>query len=321
MLTDLYNRYFSYIRLSITESCNFNCKYCLPYKNEKINKNNQLSQYEIYNLMVALSELGVNKIRITGGEPTIRKDFLNICKIITSFNNIKSLVLTTNGYRLVNLLDDLYKIGINGINISLDSLNNLKFYKITNKNYFKKVYFGVLKALELNIETKVNIVLSDFFSLSDFESFYSLLKYKNISIRFINQMETNTIKKTQKMLNINYLINFLKKNNWMVEKKFKTDGPAIVLKNNNYIGKIGIINPYQKTFCNDCNRLRISSNGNFFLCLFGENGYPIKKYLNSALKKKELKDILVKNLKFKLSSHFLENNEFGSLKTFSSIGG
>lgn len=320
-LNDLYNRYFSYIRLSLTESCNFNCKYCLPYKNHKVDKNIQLSVYEIYNLVNVLSDLGINKIRLTGGEPTIRKEFLNICKIISSFNNIKSLVFTTNGYRLTNIIEDIYKAGVNGINISLDTLNDLKFYKITNKNYFKKVYTGILKALDLNIDIKINIVLSDFFSLSDFESFYSLLKYKKISIRFINQMETNIIKKNIKDLSMDFILNFLKKNNWIMEKKFNTDGPALNFKNKNYIGNIGIINPYQKTFCSDCNRLRISSNGYFFLCLFGNKGYYIKKYLDSSKKNIQLKNFLIEKIKFKLSSHFLENNNFGLLNTLSSIGG
>lgn len=319
-LNDLHQRYFSYIRLSITDLCNFNCKYCLPHQNEKINKNNQLSPYEIYNLITVLSELGINKIRITGGEPTVRKDFLNICRIISSFSNIKSLVLTTNGYNLNNTIKDIYKTGINGINISLDTLNNIKFHKITDKQYFNKVHAGVLKSLDLDIDIKINVVLSDFFSLSDFETFYSLIKYKKLSIRFIDQMETNTIKKNKTHLNMNYLITFLRNNNWIVEKKFNFDGPALNFKHKSFFGKIGIISPYSKTFCLDCNRLRISSNGYFFLCLFGNKGYYLRNLLLES-KKKELKEFFINKIKLKLSSHFLKNNNFGLIKTFSSIGG
>lgn len=319
-LNDLHQRYFSYIRLSITDLCNFNCKYCLPYKNTQTNKYNQLSTYEIYNLMNVLSDLGINKIRITGGEPTVRKDFLNVCRIISSFNNIKSLVLTTNGYNLNNIIKDIYKTGINGINISLDTLNDLKFYKITSKAYFNKVYTGILKSLDLDLDIKLNIVLSDFFSLSDFESFYSLIKYKKISIRFISQMDTNAIKKKINNLKMEYLMTFLKNNNWKTENKFNFDGPALIFKNNLYYGSIGIINPYLKTFCADCNRLRISSNGYFFLCLFGNKGYYIKNLLSSS-KKNELKIFFITKIKLKLSSHFLKENNFGLIKTFSSIGG
>lgn len=319
-LNDLHHRYFSYIRLSITDLCNFNCKYCLPYKTTQMNKTNQLSTYEIYNLISVLSELGINKIRLTGGEPTVRKDFLNICRIISSFNNITSLVLTTNGYNLNNIIKEIYNTGINGINISLDTLNDLKFHKITNKAYFNKVYEGIIKALNLNLDIKINIVLSDFFSLSDFESFYSLVKYKKISIRFINQMETNLIKKNINNLKMEYIMTFLKNNNWKIEKKFNTDGPALNFKNCLYYGNIGVINPYLKTFCSDCNRLRISSNGHFFLCLFGDKGYNIKSLLSSS-KKNDLKNFFINKIKFKLNSHFLNENNFGLIKTFSSIGG
>lgn len=319
-LNDLHHRYFSYIRLSITDLCNFNCKYCLPHQNEKIKKHNQLSLYEIYNLINVLSELGINKIRITGGEPTVRKDFLNICRIISSFNNIKSLVLTTNGYNLNATIEDIYKTGVNGINISLDTLNDLKFYKITNKKYFDKVYKGLLKSLDLDLDVKINIVLSDFFSLSDFESFYSLVKYKKISIRFIDQMETNIIKKNNTNLSIDYLLSFLKNNNWFAEKKFNFDGPALNFKHKLFSGNIGIISPYAKTFCLDCNRLRISSNGYFFLCLFGNKGYYLRNLLSES-KKNELKNFFINKIKFKLSSHFLKDDNFGLMKTFSSIGG
>ncbi|HIH2762474.1 MAG TPA: radical SAM protein [Candidatus Azoamicus sp. MARI] len=319
-LNDLHHRYFSYIRLSVTDLCNFNCKYCLPYKNIQINKYDQLSTYEIYNLMNVLSDLGIKKIRLTGGEPTVRKDFLDICKIISSFKNIQSLVLTTNGYSLNNIIKNVYKTGVNGINISLDTLNDIKFYNITNKKYFNKVYAGILKSLEFDLDVKLNIVLSDFFSLSDFETFYSLIKYKKISIRLISQMETNEIKKNVNNLKMEYIITFLKNNNWQIEKKFSSDGPALNFKHNLYYGNIGVINPYLKTFCSDCNRLRISSNGYFFLCLFGHKGYYIKNLLHSS-KKNDLKVFLINKIKLKLNSHFLNDNNFGLIKTFSSIGG
>lgn len=321
LLNDLYNRYFSYIRLSITDLCNFNCQYCLPYGIKNLKKNEFLSTYEIYNLISAFSDLGINKIRITGGEPTVRKDFLNICKVISSFKNIKSIVFTTNGYKLSEIITDVYRFGFNGINISFDALNYTKFLNITNRNYFSKVYNGILKSLDLNFDIKLNIVLSDFFSISDFEVFYSLLKYKKLSIRFISQMETNIVKKKNKAFVVNYLLNFLKENNWYLRKKFNSDGPALNFENNNYIGNIGIINPYSKSFCLDCNRLRISSTGYLFLCLFGNKGYYIKNLLSSSQKKDKLKEFLINKIKFKMSSHFLKYNNFGMLKTFSSIGG
>lgn len=321
-LKDNYNRYFSYLRLSITDLCNFQCNYCMP-ENFKIKEKNNLSLLEIYNLTAAFTELGVNKIRLTGGEPTVRKDFINIAKLISSFIAIKSLVFTTNGYKLTELVDFLIPSGFTGINISLDTLNKKKFEIITNRDYFNKVYEGILKALTLDLDIKVNIVLSDLFSFDDFENFYSLTKYKNVNIRFINQMETNFVKKKKnRSIDVNYILKFLKNDNWsLITEKNIASGPALNFKNDSFIGKIGIINPYSNSFCLSCNRLRISSQGNLFLCLFGGKSYSIRHFLDSEKKKKKLQKFLIETTKIKGYSHFLDYKNFGELNTFSSIGG
>ena len=148
MLKDIYNRYFSYLRLSITDLCNFKCKYCLP-ENVNLKKKHYLSVKEIYNLVSAFVDLGINKIRLTGGEPTVRKDFFEIGKIIAKFSKIRSLVFTTNGYKLNRIVNTLCSIGFTGINVSLDTLSKKKFYIITKRDYFNNVFEGVLLALEL----------------------------------------------------------------------------------------------------------------------------------------------------------------------------
>ena len=320
-LKDNYNRYFSYLRISITDACNFQCKYCMPENYKFVDKNN-LSLNEISNLIAAFSELGVNKIRITGGEPTLRKDFIDIAKVAASFNSIKSLVFTTNGYKLLELKNHIKSVGFTGVNISLDTLDKEKFSIITNRDYFNKVFEGILYILKLNLDVKINVVLSNLFSFEDFENFYSLIKYKNINIRFINQMETNFVKKKNAEININYLLKFLKNNNWTLNTdKNISSGPALNFINNNFIGKIGIINPYSKSFCLSCNRLRISSKGRLFLCLFGGKSYSIRHFLDSKNKKFLLQKFLIDTVKIKSYSHFLDYNNFGELNTFSSIGG
>ena len=133
-LKDNYNRYFSYLRISITDACNFQCKYCMPENYKFVDKNN-LSLNEISNLIAAFSELGVNKIRITGGEPTLRKDFIDIAKVAASFNSIKSLVFTTNGYKLLELKNHIKSVGFTGVNISLDTLDKEKLLEARYQKY------------------------------------------------------------------------------------------------------------------------------------------------------------------------------------------
>lgn len=320
-LKDNFNRHFSYLRLSLTNLCNFQCKYCMP-ENFKLKKHDNLNIDEIKNLIKGFTELGMNKIRLTGGEPTIRKDFVEIINLISTFKSIKSIVFTTNGHNLLDLRNKIKASGVTGINISLDTLNKNKFSIITNKNYFNKVYEGILNVMNENLEIKINVVLSKFFTFDDFENFYSLIKYKNIKIRFINQMETNLIEKKENLLNLNYLLKFLKKNKWKIKtEKNISSGPALTFENKNFIGNIGIINPYSNSFCLSCNRLRVTSNGEFFLCLFGGKGYNIRPFLDSPKKKFLLQKFLIKKIKTKTYSHFLEYKNFGALNTFSAIGG
>jgi len=322
ILKDNYNRFFYYLRLSITDLCNFNCGYCLPNILNKKN-NEYLTPSEIYNLVNAFSELGVQKIRITGGEPTIRSDLFKISESIRYISNIKSLVLTSNGYKLNKIVKDIKNFGFTGINISLDTLNRDKFITITGRDYFKKVLEGIYKAIELNLEIKINVVVSRFFSLEDFEDFYSFLKYKNIVIRFIEQMETKSIKKNYKSyITSSYILEFLRLNKWkQKDNRLFTDGPATLFYNDNYLGKIGIINPYSKEFCYSCNRLRISSLGRLYLCLFSDNSYSLRHLLKKSAQKDELKKFILDKMKVKDESHFLTQSKFGSIDNFSSIGG
>ncbi len=321
ILKDAYNRSFSYLRISITDLCNFSCKYCLPVR-DNIKCKNYLSVDEIYNLVLAFSELGVSKIRITGGEPTIRNDFIDIGKAISSIFFIKDLVFTTNGFKLYKIIDEVVNSGYNGVNISLDTLDKNKFILITGRNYFKAVLDSIYCSLDYGLKTKVNIVLSDFFSLNDFENFYYLSKYKPIDIRFIEQMETCSIKRgINNFITSSYIKEFLYINNWKNTVKSYIDGPADLFFNNSFIGKIGIINPYSDKFCFNCNRLRISSMGDLFLCLFGNIKYPLRHLLRSSSQKDDLKNFIVDVLKMKNNSHMLNSGNYGMIKSFSSIGG
>ncbi len=321
-LIDNYNRFFYYLRLSITDACNFNCKYCLP-DFRKFDKKSYLTLSEIKNLIAAFSDLGIVKVRLTGGEPTIRNDFLDIGRCISDFSTIKSLVFTTNGYKLYKIAHDVRNAGFSGVNISLDSLDKKKFVFMTGKNYFDEVVKGIFLCLELGLKVKLNIVLSDFFSFLDFENFYSLIKYKRLDVRFIDQMETLDIKRNNSIcLSSTYLSAFLLRNGWLKNlNKSISAGPAMVFNNPDFLGSIGFIMPYSNYFCDDCNRLRISSCGDLFLCLFGDVGYSIRGFLDSASKKNDLINFLLEKIKIKSKSHFLYDNKFGSIKTLSSIGG
>ena len=326
-LTDSFGRTFPYIRLSITDVCNFKCGYCLPngyFKQE--NKPGFLTLDEISNLVSALSELGVSKIRLTGGEPTVRKDFFDILKNIKSKGKINNLVMTTNGYKLNQIADQLIKDGINGINISIDSLDRNKFKEITGHDRLPQILEGI-KILQdkgfANIKVNAVLLKNINDSEADFDSWEQFVKENAIDFRYIELMQTGDSLEYFKKYHVSASVfkNYLKKKNWNEVARVADAGPSINFVHSNYKGKFGIIAPYSKNFCKTCNRLRITAKGELRLCLFGNTGTNLRPLLQSPDQKNELKILILKQLNFKKESHYLELGDTGITPHLASIGG
>src|SRR6056300_409526 len=326
-LTDSFGRTFPYIRLSITDVCNFKCGYCLPngyFKQE--NKPGFLTLDEISNLVSALSELGVSKIRLTGGEPTVRKDFFDILKNIKSKGKINNLVMTTNGYKLNQIADQLIKDGINGINISIDSLDRNKFKEITGHDRLPQILEGI-KILQdkgfANIKVNAVLLKNINDSEADFDSWEQFVKENAIDFRYIELMQTGDSLEYFKKYHVSASVfkNYLLKKNWNEVARVADAGPSINFVHSNYKGKFGIIAPYSKDFCKTCNRLRITAKGELRLCLFGNTGTNLRPLLQSPDQKNELKSLILKQLNFKKESHYLELGDTGITPHLASIGG
>ena len=328
ILKDSFGRKFPYIRLSISDVCNFKCGYCLPdgYKIDKSDNRSFLNIEEIGRLAKALSELGVSKIRLTGGEPTVRKDFFEIVKIIKKNSGIKKTVMTTNGYRLDKIADNIKNSGLDGINISIDSLNANTFKKITGHDRLGEILKGIKNLQKLNFKNiKINAVLlkgvND--TEKDFNNWAEFIKNNEIDFRYIELMQTGD--------NLDYFNNYhvpakkftdyLNNNNWIIQTFGKDAGPSKNYLNPKFKGKFGVIAPYSKDFCKSCNRLRITAKGDLRLCLFGNTGINIRHLMQKDNQIEELKDLILKQLNFKKESHYLEIGETGLTKNLSTTGG
>ena len=328
ILKDNFGRKFPYIRLSISDVCNFKCGYCLPdgYKIDKSDNRSFLNIEEIGRLAKALSELGVSKIRLTGGEPTVRKDFFEIVKIIKKNSGIKKTVMTTNGYRLDKIADNIKDSGLDGINISIDSLNADTFKKITGHDRLREILKGIKNLQKLNFKNiKINAVLlkgvND--TEKDFNNWAEFIKNNEIDFRYIELMQTGD--------NLDYFNNYhvpskkftdyLNNNNWVIQTFGKDAGPSKNYLNPKFKGKFGVIAPYSKDFCKSCNRLRITAKGDLRLCLFGNTGINIRHLMQKDNQIEELKDLILKQLNFKRESHYLEIGETGLTKNLSTTGG
>ena len=328
ILKDSFGRKFPYIRLSISDVCNFKCGYCLPdgYKIDKSDNRTFLNIEEIGRLAKALSELGVSKIRLTGGEPTVRKDFFEIIKIIKENSGIKKTVITTNGYKLDKIANDIKNSGLDGINISIDSLNPNIFKEITGHDRLVEILRGIKELQKLNFKNiKINAVLlkgvND--SENDFNEWAEFIKINEVDFRFIELMQTGD--------NLDYFnkyhvpakkfTDYLNDNNWVIQTFGKDAGPSKNYLNPKFRGKFGIIAPYSKDFCKSCNRLRITAKGDLRLCLFGNTGINIRHLMQKDSQINELKDLILKQLNFKKESHYLEIGETGLTKNLSTTGG
>ena len=323
-LSDSFGRKFYYLRLSITDVCNFKCEYCLPNGYQHDKKNCFLSLDEIRRTVAAFASVGTEKIRITGGEPALRKDLTQIIAMISEIAPIKKIAMTTNGYNLAKNAQQWYDAGLNQINISVDSLNPNSFNKITGVNRFDQVMKGIDKALSVGFDKiKINSVLIKNFNDHELGLFLEFIRIRPIEMRFIELMEcgdTNTFFE-QYHSSGDLIKRQLEGSGWQLEEKAKDDGPALVYSHPGYLGKIGLIMPYSKDFCTTCNRLRISSLGKMHLCLFGDYGTDIRHLLQRDDQQSQLVSLLHDSVATKEVSHYLHQGNTGQTPHLASIGG
>lgn len=325
-LVDAFHRRYEYLRLSITDMCNFRCNYCLPegFSPCASGKNTFLTLDEIQRLARTFAQLGTKKVRITGGEPTLRKDFLQIAKSICQTQGIEQVALTTNGYRLLKDVEKWKTAGIQSINLSIDSLDPKMFHKITGFSRFDDIMRGIDRAFEVGFDKiKVNAVLMKNLNDHEFESFLQWIKHRPIQMRFIELMEMTEQKAFfhQHHLSGLVLMEKLLQQGWQMKERSPLAGPAKIFHHPDFCGEIGLIMPYEKNFCASCNRLRVSSNGQLHLCLFGEQGFDLRDLLQADNQQAELIERIQKALMQKREHHLLHQHNSGIRPHLASIGG
>jgi molybdenum cofactor biosynthesis protein A len=324
-LVDAFQRAYYYLRLSITDQCNFRCNYCLPngYQPEA-NKPSFLTLSEIVRVAEAFAAMGTEKIRLTGGEPTLRKDFITIAENVANVSGIRQLALTTNGYRMARDVDAWQRAGITSINVSVDSLDPKMFHQITGINKFDEVMRGIERAFEIGYKkVKVNSVLMKNLNDHEFNQFLAWVKNRPIQMRFIELMQTGEMDSFfhHHHLSGEILVKKLLEQGWLLQQKAITDGPAKVFKHPDYMGEIGLIMPYEKNFCASCNRLRVSAKGKLHLCLFGEEGIELRDLLRSDDQQSILQARIFSALQGKREHHYLHQGDTGIRQHLASIGG
>ncbi len=323
MLQDSFDRKFNYLRLSITDVCNFKCNYCLPDGYACDTRPKTLSVDQLQILVSAFVKAGTEKIRLTGGEPTLRRDLADIIAMCRQTSGVKTVALTSNGYRLLEKLPRLVAAGLTNLNLSADSLNPHTFAQITGSNSLKEVLACVDNALELGLKkVKLNAVLLKQYNEKELQQFLNYIKDKAVSFRFIELMQTgdNHAYFNAQHVKGEQLKQQLLANGWKLLPREPDAGPAQELYHPDYAGTIGLIMPYSKDFCQSCNRLRVAADGKLHLCLFGEANDDLMPWIenNDVV---GLKNHLSHRVLGKWQGHQLHIGNAGLTKHLAMLGG
>lgn len=323
-ITDAFGRRFPYLRLSVTDVCNFRCNYCLPDGYKPAGPEKFMALDEIRRVATAFAGLGTWKIRLTGGEPTVRPDFIAIAETVAALPGITRLAFTTNGYRLPERAQSYYDAGLRAINISIDSLDADKFRKITGHDRLEEVMDGMDAAFAAGFEAvKVNTVLLNGTNDSELDDFIDFVHDKPVSLRFIELMQTgdNNVFFRGHHLSAGVVRNRLIERGWQEKPRAEGAGPAVEFTHPDSRGTIGLIAPYSKDFCKTCNRLRVSARGALHLCLFGEGGHDLRHLMQHDDQLEALQSEILRLMQFKRETHFLHDENSGATPHLASIGG
>lgn len=317
-MKDLYGREISYLRISVTDLCNLRCKYCMPERGVcKLEHSDVLSLEEFYEIAKAFVELGVRKIRITGGEPLVKNGIVELVEKISSLG-LDDLAMTTNGLLLPKYARDLKKAGLNRVNISLDTLNPKKYKEITRGGDLLDVFKGIEIAKEVGLAPiKINTVLIGDFNTDEIENFVYITQQEDIDVRFIELMPIGEASgwAKEKFASNSMILERVPELLKTVAKDLAS--PAVYYRLPEGRGKVGIINPISCKFCDACNRVRLTATGKLKLCLHSDDEIDLGKVLRSG---GDLREVIKTSILQKPEEHYLEEGKFIK-RNMNEIGG
>ena len=324
-MIDAHGRRIDYMRISLTDRCNLRCRYCTPEEIVSIGHEEILRFEEILEICRHAVTLGITKFKITGGEPLVRRGCISFLRNLKSIPGVEQVTITTNGVLLKDCLPELEEIGIDGINISLDTLDEKTYEHVTRRNEFSRVWDGILAAQASKIRTKINCVLLKGVNDHEFFNLIELAKDYHLNVRFIEIMPIGYGKGLEGY-NKEELLKLLSEKypTYEVETKVLGNGPASYITIPGFKGSIGFIDAIHGKFCDKCNRIRLTSDGILKLCLYYENGIDLKKLLRNNASEEEILEAMKKTIYKKPTEHqfhLMAKEGSEELKKMSQIGG
>lgn len=326
MLVDNHNRVISYVRLAVTDRCNLRCNYCMPEKGIVFaKKDTLLSIGELKSLTTMLAKKGIDKIRLTGGEPFIRNDVMELVEHLSEIPTLKEISITTNATRIGPHIEDLKRFGIHSVNISLDAIRPEAFRRITRRNQFNVVYENLMRLIDSGIQVRVNCIVLEGQNESEIYPMLDLQRQFPVAVRFLEEMPFNGGSRDFNTLNWNHhkILNYIANQYPDFEKlPAPITSTSVNYKIPGHAGTFGIIPSFSRTFCGSCNRLRITATGEVITCLYGK---PVGN-LRTALRynnTQEVDNILTHAVGSRAIDGFEAQERTGSIfgSSMTSIGG
>ena len=283
------------MRLAVTDRCNLRCFYCMPEEGiNYVDKKELLSFEEMYRMINAFGELGISKLRITGGEPFVRKGIMGFLEEVTANEYIQKVNITTNGTFTEDKIEALEQMGINSINLSLDSLDKKRFFEITRRNLFDQVMSTFHALMDSRITTKINMAVMEGRNIEDIYPMLELTHDHDVSVRFIEEMPFNGTlgQGNASFWPMRKILDHVKEE-YTVEKL--PDPPSSTSYNyriKGYKGSFGIIPAYTRTFCGSCNRIRVTPQGDLRTCLYEKGAMSLRDIIRTTEDDQKLKDAL-----------------------------
>lgn len=324
-LVDKFGRHVNYIRISVTDRCDFRCVYCMAEEMTFLPRQQILSLEELYRISRAFVELGVTKLRLTGGEPLIRRDVLKLVQQLGELDGLRELVLTTNGSQLPAMAKPLREYGVRRINVSLDSLDPDKFKMLTRTGDLNRVLQGIDAALEQGFDAiKINSVVLKGRNDDEILPLVNFARQRGVDITFIEEMPLGAITehgRKECFMPSDDVRSVIQQQFPLQARVENSGGPARYYGFSDSPVKVGFISPHSHNFCGDCNRVRLTAEGRLLLCLGNEHSADLREVVRSSDDDEVLKQAIIAAMDLKPERHYFDLDEEPQIVRFMNMTG
>lgn len=327
MLVDNHHRTINYLRLAVTDRCNLRCNYCMPAEGIDFAKKETLFTIEeLSELSRILVNEGIDKIRITGGEPFVRKDLMVLLRNLSKLEKLNDISVTTNATLIGPHIDELKALGVRNVNVSMDAIHKETFERITRRNQYDTVYENLIRLITEGFNVRINFIVLENQNIQDILPIMELQKHYPVSVRFLEEMPFNGGSKSFSAIRWDYkkILAYLKNAFPEMEKlESPKTSTSINYKIKGHKGSFGLIPSFSRTFCGSCNRLRITATGDVITCLYGKPKLNIRELMRSEHPEKNLVDAIHKAIGSRAKTGFEAQQQYSTVfsNSMTSIGG